>query len=124
MKRFATDLTLAASIAALPLLTDASRVEIARMAFLGTLYALAAVLSFARVIRTAETRRLIDVAIALGAMAIAWLQSFPAGSHSAEIGFYLLFGTAVLLVALWPRPAARPDAEAQRLRAELLAVWQ
>jgi hypothetical protein len=123
MKRFATDLVLAASIAALPMLTDVSGVEAARMAFLGTLYALAAVLSYARIIRKADTRRMLDVALSLGALALAWLQSFPAGSHSAEIGFYVLFGAAVMLVSLWPRPTP----EALRLRTEqqsLLAVWQ
>ncbi|HEV7922556.1 MAG TPA: hypothetical protein VGR02_17370 [Thermoanaerobaculia bacterium] len=127
MKRFATDLVLATSIAALPLLTDAARVETARMAFLGTLYALAAVLSYARLIRKPEIRRALDVAVALGALAIGWLQSFPAGSHSTEVGFYIVFGASVMLVALWPRPAARPDTEAQRLRSQhqsLLAVWQ
>src|ERR1051325_5395494 len=98
MKRFAIDLLLATSMAALPLLTDDVRhIEAARMAFLATLYALAAVLSYARILRKPQTRRTLDVALALGSLALAWFQSFPAGSHSSEIGFYIAFGAAVLL---------------------------
>ena len=74
---------------------------------------------------------MLDVGVGLFALSIAWFVSFAAWGHSTEIGLYLLFGTAILLVALWPRREARReprvDAEARRLRMErqaLFAVWQ
>ena len=133
MKRFATDLALAAAMAVVPAVTDASRVETLRLAPLGAVYAAVALLGYARLVRRAEVRRVLEVGIGLFTLSIAWFVSFSAWSHSTEIGLYLLFGTAILLSALWPRPSARPagraaaDAEARRLRMEqqaLMAVWQ
>lgn len=125
MKRFATDLAIAASMAALPALTDAARIETARLALLGGVYAAVALF-----VRRAEVRRALDVAIGLLTLSTAWFLSFAAWSHSTEIGLYLLFGTTILIAALWPTPAPRRppiDTEARRLRFEqqaLMAIWQ
>lgn len=127
MKRFLIDLTLAGAMAALPALTDASRIEAARLAILGAVYAGIAVLGYARLIRRAEVRRVLDVVTGVFTTSIAWFLSFAAWSHSTEIGLYLLFGTGILVVALWPRREPRVNTEARRLRMEtqaLLAVWQ
>ncbi len=127
MKRFLIDLALAAAMATLPSLTAASRVEVGRLAILGAVYAAVALVGYARLVRSADVRRLLDLGVGLFTLSTAWFLSFAAWSHSAEIGLYLLFGTAILLAALWPRREPRRDAEARRLRMEqqaLFAVWQ
>jgi hypothetical protein len=130
MKRFAIDLALAAAMATLPALTDASRIEVVRLAILGGVYAAVALLGYARLIRSAAVRRVLDAGVALFALSIAWFVSFAAWGHSTEVGLYLLSGTAILFTALWPRREPRQprvDTEARRLRLEqqaLFAVWQ
>ena len=87
-----TDLTLAAIIAALPWISLNSAMEAKRMALLALVIVAASIL---------QRFRLIDARIVYGAagvtmLAIAWLESFPAWSHSAEIGTYIAAGAAVL----------------------------
>src|SRR4051812_39553037 len=96
-----TDLTLAAAIAALPWISMNSSHEPKRLGFLAAVYALVAVLRHFRVVRGEAAA----IAVGLTMLAVGWLESFPAWNHSAEIGTYLVSGTAI--VALGAFRAAR-----------------
>lgn len=103
------DLILAAVIAALPWFSmnaalpwlAVNTTEPVRLGFLAAVYLVAAVLGRYRVIRGPVA----TLAVGTTMLAIAWLQTFPAGNHSAEIGTYLVSGT--ILVALASFRAAR-----------------
>ena len=85
------DLILAAAIAALPFLSMNSATEPKRLLFLAAVYAAGA---FAR-----RVKPLVHAAAGLTMLAVGWFESFPAWNHSAEIGTYVLCGTAVIALA-------------------------
>src|SRR5437773_4482292 len=89
------DLTLAAIIAAVPWISMNSLMEAKRLALLAAVVAVAAVLGRFRLIDA----RIVHAAAGLTMLAIAWLESFPAWNHSAEIGTYIACGAAVLALA-------------------------
>jgi hypothetical protein len=89
------ELTLAAAIAALPRLSMNSHTEPKRLLFLAAVYALVVVLRHFRVIRIRGAEGLAGLTM----LAVGWLESFPAWGHSAEIGTYILCGTAVVALA-------------------------
>ena len=95
MKRLSVDLTLAAAIAALPWLSMNSHTEPKRLGILASLYALTAILGHFRVIKGHAA----SIAVGLTMLGVGWLESFPAWNHSAEIGTYVLCGTAVIALA-------------------------
>jgi|SRR5947209_7216966 len=91
MKRLSIDLVLAAAIAALPWLTMSGRIEPVRLGLLAALVAAGALLR--------RARHAAQAAAGLTMLALGWLESFPAGNHSAEVGTYILCGTAVVALA-------------------------
>ena len=70
--------------------------EARRMLILGCIYAGVLLLGYFRVIRP-RTQGLAELAATL--LLLGWLQSFPAWSHSGQIGFYILLGALMLVVA-------------------------
>lgn len=85
--------------------------EAGRMAILSGVYAGVAVLALLSRL-SSEGRSVLDTAAALVILSLAWLESFPAWGHSAEVGLYLLFGVVVLKAADLARigaPARRPE---------------
>ena|SRR5436309_597353 len=86
------DLTVAAIMAAVPWISMNSQMEAKRLALLAAVIAVAAILGRFRLIDA----RIVQGAAALTMLAIAWLESFPARNHSAEIGTYIACGAAVL----------------------------
>jgi hypothetical protein len=89
------DLILAAAIAALPWVSMNSHTEPMRLVFLAGVYALVAVLRRLRVVRMPGAEGLVGLTM----LAVGWFESFPAWNHSAEIGTYILCGTAVVALA-------------------------
>jgi hypothetical protein len=89
------EIILAAGIAALPWFSMNSHTEPTRLVFLAAAYALLVVLRHFRVIRMRGAEGLAGLTM----LGVGWLQSFPAWSHSAEIGTYILCGTAVVALA-------------------------
>lgn len=98
MKRLSLDAALALSMAVLPRLAGIGY-EAGRMQILGAVVLVIAVLGHLRLI-TPAARRIGALAVAATLLACGWLESFPAGSHSGEIGFYILFGAAALVLAV------------------------
>ncbi len=72
--------------------------EARRMLILGCIYAGVLLLGYFRVIRP-RTQGLAELALAATLLLLGWLQSFPAWSHSGQIGFYILLGALMLVVA-------------------------
>ena len=72
--------------------------EARRMLILACVYAGIVVLGYLRVIRP-RAQRLAEFALAATLLCLGWLQSFPAWNHSGRIGFYILFGAVMLVVA-------------------------
>jgi hypothetical protein len=106
MKRLTLDLSLAAAMAVLPRLSGIGY-ESGRMLILGGIVAAIALGGYLRWI-TPNARRAAVFAMAATLLACAWLESFPAWSHSGEIGFYIVFGSAALALAVGaPRHAPR-----------------
>jgi len=95
-----TDLILAAAVAALPWLTMNSATEPKRLLFLAAVYVAA--------LAARRFKPLLQGAAGLTMLAIGWFESFPAWNHSAEIGTYVLCGTAVVALASY-RAARRPQ---------------
>ena len=102
------DLILAAAIAALPWISMNSHTEPKRLVFLAGIYALVTVLRHFRVIRMRGAEALVGLSM----LAVGWLESFPAWSHSAEIGTYILCGTAVVALATFRAARRSQIAEA------------
>jgi len=72
--------------------------EAKRMLILASVYAGIVLLGYFRVIRP-SAQRVAEFALALTLLLLGWLHSFPAWNHSGQIGFYILFGAVMLLVA-------------------------
>src|SRR6185369_5191408 len=92
-----TDLILAAAVAALPWLSMNSAFEAKRLGLLAGVYAVVAVLRHFRLIRGEGGA----VAVGLTMLMVGWLESFPAWNHSAEIGTYVLSGTAIVALGVF-----------------------
>lgn len=123
MKRYVLDVVVVLSMASLPFAVGAGY-EAKRMLILAAVYGAVALLGGRRLI-SAKVRQTLDLTVAGILLALSWLESFPAWNHSTHIGLYLLFGTAVLVIALLPRREP-VDRDAQRIRAAhqaMLAVW-
>ena len=89
------DLVLAAIIAVVPWISMNSTTEAARLALLAGVAALGAVMGRSRWLDAG----VVQAGVGMTMLALAWLESFPAGSHSAEIGTYIASGAAVLALA-------------------------
>jgi hypothetical protein len=89
------DLILAAIIAAVPWVSMNSATEATRLALLAGVSAVAALMGYSRWIDA----RVVQAGVGLTMLALGWLESFPAGNHSAEIGTYIACGAAVLSLA-------------------------
>ena len=104
MKRPLIDLVPVAALVVLSRIAGANY-EGVRMAILAGVFALLVVLAVLRVI-SRGAHRAVSIAGAATLLALAWFQSFPAGSHSTEVGAYLLAGTLMLVIAMWgPAPS-------------------
>ena len=90
-----TDLSLAAIIAAVPWISMNSALEAKRLALLALVIVAATILQRFRLVDA----RVVHGAVGVTMLGIAWLESFPAWSHSAEIGTYIACGAAVLALA-------------------------
>src|SRR5437773_11047420 len=93
MKQLLIDLGLAVALA-LPRLFHGGY-ETGRMLILGSVYAVISVLAYLRIVPTGAHRAGL-AALAVTLLLLGWLESFPAGDHSAEIGLYILFGALAL----------------------------
>jgi hypothetical protein len=98
MKRPLVDLIPVAALVVLSRIAGAN-FEGVRMAILAGVFALVAVLALLRVI-SREAQRGISIVAAATLLALAWFQSFPAWSHSVEVGAYLLAGVLTLVIAM------------------------
>ncbi len=107
MKRLSIDLLLAATIALVPRLTGAGRMEAGRMLILAGVYAAIAVLGAFRV-ASPRAYRAGQFGFAGALLLLGWLQSFPAWNHSGEIGLYILFGSIILARACFRMPDGQP----------------
>ena len=89
------DLIVAAIIAAVPWISMNSATEATRLMLLAAISAMAAIMGRSRLIDASVAQ----AGVGMTMFALAWLESFPAGSHSAEIGTYIACGAAVIALA-------------------------
>ncbi len=98
MKRLTLDFALALAMAVVPRLLNTGY-EAGRLLALAVVVAGISLLGYFRML-TPPGRRTADLVLAATLLAVAWLESFPAGDHSAPIGFYILFGAFALILGL------------------------
>jgi len=72
--------------------------EVRRMLILACVYAGIVLLGYLRVIPP-RVQRVAEFALAAALLLLGWLQSFPAWNHSGQIGFYILFGAVMFVIA-------------------------
>ena len=102
MKRIVLDTILILAIAALGFLFPAT---LHGRAVAGSLWIFAGVyaaVALAAPVLSDRTRSVIDLASASMFFLRAWLESFPANSHSTEIGAFIAIGMALMALALSP----------------------
>ena len=107
MKSLSIDLLLAAAVAVFPrVFLGIGRVEAGRILILAVVYSAVSVLAYFY----SAIQRPAFLGFAGTLLALAWLQSFPAGNHSAEIGLYIVFGALVLTRGLTARRSQQSQA--------------
>ena len=92
--------------------------EAGRLLVLAVVVAGISLLGYFRMLTT-RGRRTAGLALAATLLAVAWLESFPAGDHSAAIGLYILFGALALILGL----AAIEQRPRGLSTHSLLAIW-